>query len=156
MLVNCMTTLRRSTHRGILENVNSLVHTMLPRYFQRSRPSRSVSVAEPPCRWLAGCVAVALLVLAVGCVSAKKTESLLLEAGFKIARADTPEKQAHLRSLPEGKVIRINRNEVVYYVYADVKNNVLYVGREPEYQQYKNDLWLAQRTRENQNQAEFL
>lgn len=101
-------------------------------------------------------VMLLFLCIAVGCVSTKKTESLLLEAGFKITRADTPEKQAHLKSLPGEKLIRVNRNGVVYYVYADVKNNLLYVGREPEYQQYKNDLWLAQRTKENQNQAEFL
>jgi hypothetical protein len=106
-------------------------------------------------RLVRGVVSV-VVCLAVGCVSTKKTESLLLEAGFKITRADTPEKQAHLKSLPAGKVIRVNRDGVVYYVYADVKNNVLYVGKEPEYQQYKNDLWLAQRTSENQNQAEYL
>lgn len=92
----------------------------------------------------------------VGCKSAKQTESLLSEAGFKTIPAKTVQQQVQLNKLPAGKLSRVNRDGTLYFVYPDVAKNVLYVGKNDQYEDYKNDLWLSNHTSENANQAEFL
>ncbi len=99
--------------------------------------------------------AVALLGLVVGCTSTKQTENLLSAAGFRALPANTPEQQAHLHALPAHKVTMVIRNGKTYYAFPDVKENVLYVGQEPQYQQYQR-LRLQQQLAEDQvNAAEM-
>ena len=78
-----------------------------------------------------------LLCFAVGCASTHQTEDLLAAAGFKIIPANSPEQQAHLKSLPDHKLSMVQRNGKEYFVYPDAPNNVLYVGQNPQYQQYQ-------------------
>jgi hypothetical protein len=82
-------------------------------------------------------IAIALMTLAIGCMTTKQTESLLSEAGFKAVPAATPQQQAHLKTLPAGKVTKAQRSGKTYYVYPDVAHNVLYLGQEAQYQQYQ-------------------
>lgn len=82
------------------------------------------------------------LVMLAGCAAMKArevadTEQLLSAAGFKSKIADTPEKQAHLQSLTQDKIVPHNRDGEVYYVYADAETNSLYVGDETAYQRYQ-------------------
>jgi hypothetical protein len=80
----------------------------------------------------------ALLALAVGCATTQQTTgSMLSAAGFKIVPASTPEQQARLRTLPAQRVSRVQRDGKEYFVYPDVTQNVLYVGRNAQYQQYQ-------------------
>ena len=81
--------------------------------------------------------AVALLGLAIGCASTQHTENLLSAAGFKPVPTTTPEQETHLKSLPPRKVSMVIRNGKTYYAFPDVKQNVMYVGQEPQYQQYQ-------------------
>ena len=92
-------------------------------------------------------IAVALLALVVGCASTHQTEDLLAAAGFKIVPANSPEQQAHLKTLPNHKLSMVQRDGKEYFIYPDVKNNVLYVGQNSQYQQY-------QKLREQQKLAE--
>src|SRR5579871_5175262 len=78
-----------------------------------------------------------LLALAIGCSTTHDTENMLSAAGFKMVPANTPERQAHLNSLPADKITPVQRNGVTYYTFADPKQNVLYVGQEPQYQEYQ-------------------
>src|SRR5262245_23124988 len=80
----------------------------------------------------------ALIVLATACQTTTHKENMLSAAGFKAVPADTPERQAHLKSLPNDKITPVQRNGVTYYTFADHKNQVLYVGREEQYQKYQN------------------
>jgi hypothetical protein len=78
-----------------------------------------------------------LIGLAIGCSTTKDRENMLSAAGFKAVPADTPERQAHLTSLPADKLTTVQRNGAQYYVFPDPKQNVLYVGQEQQYQQYQ-------------------
>jgi hypothetical protein len=75
--------------------------------------------------------------VAIGCSTTKDRENMLSAAGFKAIPADTPERQTHLKSLPNDKLTTVQRNGTLYYVFPDQKQNVLYVGQEQQYQQYQ-------------------
>ena len=78
-----------------------------------------------------------LLALVIGCSTTKSTENMLSASGFKMIPANTPEREAHLNSLPANKISTVMREGTQYYVFPDKKNNVLYVGREQQYQAYQ-------------------
>jgi len=46
----------------------------------------------------------ALLAVAVGCSTTKEKENMLSAAGFQMVPANTPQTQAHLKSLPADKI----------------------------------------------------
>lgn len=98
---------------------------------------------------------VALLGLAIGCASTKHTENLLAAAGFKATPATTPEQEAHLKALPKGKVTMVIRNGKTYYAFPDLKQNVLYIGQEPQYQQYQKLRIQEQLAEDQVNAAEM-
>ena len=79
----------------------------------------------------------ALLAVAIGCTTTKERENMLSAAGFKMVPANTPEREAHLKSLPADKITSVQRQGTTYYTFPDPKNNVLYVGQEPQYQKYR-------------------
>lgn len=78
-----------------------------------------------------------VLALAIGCSSTRNNEIMLSAAGFKTVPADSAERQAHLNSLPADKITPVERNNVLYYAFPDPKKNVLYIGQEPQYQEYQ-------------------
>jgi hypothetical protein len=66
------------------------------------------------------------IALAIGCstTSTKDRESMLSAAGFKMITADTPEKEAHLKSLPANEITTVKREGIQYYVFPSAgKNN---------------------------------
>src|SRR4029077_5728291 len=80
----------------------------------------------------------ALLALAIGCASnSGQTPDLLAAAGFKPVIADTPEKQALLKTLPPGQLSLITWKGKNFYVQPDVPNNRALVGTPAEYQTYQ-------------------
>lgn len=91
-------------------------------------------------------VTVIITVLGItlaGCASMRtkkviKTEDLLTKAGFQMRLADTPEKLAHLKTLPQRKIVRHQRNGSFRYVYADTTScKCLYIGDRDAYQSYQ-------------------
>jgi hypothetical protein len=82
-------------------------------------------------------ITAAVIALAIGCATTKDRENMLSAAGFKMVPANTPERQAHLQSLPADKITPVQRGGITYYTFPDPKNNVLYVGQEQEYQRYR-------------------
>jgi len=77
------------------------------------------------------------MAVAIGCSTTKSREDMLSAAGFKMEPADTPQRQAHLKSLPADKITPVERDGITYYTFPDPKNNVLYVGQDQEYQRYR-------------------
>jgi hypothetical protein len=98
---------------------------------------------------------VILVALAIGCSTTKSTESLLSAAGFKMVPASTPAQEAHLKSLKPNQVTMAQRDGQVYYTYPDVPHNVLYVGKEPQYQEYQKLRLQKQMSDEQLNAAEL-
>jgi len=66
-----------------------------------------------------------------------ETQKHLKSAGFKIHKADTPEKLEHLSTLPQNRLVPRTRDDVLYYIFADATDcKCLYTGTEKEYQRY--------------------
>ena len=87
-----------------------------------------------------------------GCSTAKQTENLLSAAGFNTIPANTPERQAHLKTLPPHKITLVVREGKTYYVYPDQAHQVLYVGQQAQYQEYQR-LRLQNQMAQDQVQA---
>jgi hypothetical protein len=68
---------------------------------------------------------------------ATETQKHLKSAGFKVHKADTPEKLEHLSTLPQNRLVPKIRDGVSYYIFADARDcKCLYTGTEKEYQRY--------------------
>ena len=86
--------------------------------------------------------ALSVLALAAGCKTTQNTENLLSQAGFKTLTATAPEQKARLHSLRAGHLSVVQRAGKTYYIFPDVTRNLLYVGRQDEYENYENLRWL--------------
>ena len=65
------------------------------------------------------------------------TEQTLIAAGFQARPADTPSKLARLKSLPPFKVVPVQAEGRLGYVYADPNQSMLYLGSPAEYQKFQ-------------------
>ncbi len=87
-------------------------------------------------------VAIVTLMLA-GCAALQKNtvtdiEGMLTEAGFQKRAADTPQRMAHLKTLPQQRFSRHMRHGKLYFIYADAANcQCMYVGDEREFTHYQ-------------------
>jgi len=87
-------------------------------------------------------LSVPLLVLS-GCATIRRheadnTERMLTAAGFQMRPADTPERLAHLSTMPPYKVVSRTKDGNVVYTFADPENcHCLYVGGPKEYSTYQ-------------------
>jgi hypothetical protein len=95
---------------------------------------------------------LALAALGLGCATTTQTENMLSAAGFKMMPATTPEQKAHLQTLPPNKVTMVVREGKTYFVFPDAKQQVLYVGQQPQYTEYQK-LRLQKQMVEEQAQA---
>ena len=69
------------------------------------------------------------------------TVDLLSQAGFRKVPADTPQKVAHLQTLPDQRLVARTYQGKKYYVYSDPQGcKCLYVGNPTQYQSYQNIL----------------
>ena len=102
------------------------------------------SMKAPFFLWYARNVIVAfILVIALaGCAAMQnkrtaKTEEVLFKAGFQKVIADSPEKLAHLKTLPQKKIVSHQHEEGIRYIYADATLcQCMYVGDRDAYQSY--------------------
>jgi hypothetical protein len=83
------------------------------------------------------------------------TEQVLTAGGFQIKRADTPEKTAEIREMPQRRLVVSNHGEQPFWMYADAEFcKCLYVGNQSAYQRFQK---LSQRRQVAEvNQAEEL
>jgi hypothetical protein len=88
--------------------------------------------------------AVILLALTVSCVTRKQNENLLAAAGFKRVAADTPQQQAHLKTLPSYRISQLHTDGKTYFIFPDAARQVLFVGEEAQYREYKRLRWQYQ------------
>jgi hypothetical protein len=93
----------------------------------------------------------AAALLLVGCAEMQSgnTTSLLSAAGFHAMTPQTPQQQQIYAALPPYQVQRATvPGKGVFYVYKDEKAGIAYVGREREYQSYK-QLCIQQQIAQN-------
>jgi hypothetical protein len=97
---------------------------------------------------MATLVAIVLLLLLAGCVtapydegagreSAVETKRLLSEAGFEMKMAQSPEELAYMNALTQWTIIPKVQGDTIQYEYADATYcKCLYVGTGVAYQRY--------------------
>ncbi len=87
-------------------------------------------------RWSA--VAIGLVLGMAACATTAGTESLLAQAGFRQLPADSPQKVAHLQTLPERRLVARTYQGKKYYVFSDPNGcKCLYIGNPAQYQAYR-------------------
>ena len=73
-----------------------------------------------------------------GNIKRAEMEKLLRASGFKMRVADTAEKLAQLKKLPQRKIVPHEEGDKIVYIYADAKNcNCAYAGDEEAYKKYQ-------------------
>jgi hypothetical protein len=105
--------------------------------------------------WLGAVGVAALLILGAGCSTTKQTENLLSAAGFKMMPAATVEQKAHLNTIPPNKVTMVVREGTNYFVFPDPKQQVIYVGQQPQYNEYQRLRLQKQMAEDQVNAAEL-
>jgi hypothetical protein len=81
--------------------------------------------------------AAGALAALAACTTTSDKENMLSAAGFKMVPADTPAKLANLNSLPPDKITTVEQNGTLYFIFPDAEKNMLFVGKEPQYQEYQ-------------------
>jgi hypothetical protein len=87
--------------------------------------------------------AVMLILSIITCASTRdikrvEMEKLLKAAGFKMGVADTPEKLAELKKLPQRKIVPHEDGDKLVYIYADAENcKCAFAGDEEAYKKYQ-------------------
>jgi hypothetical protein len=70
--------------------------------------------------------------------SAIDNERMLAASGFQMKLADTNEKMAHLKTLPQRKLVPHQKGDEVFYVYADAMYcKCIYAGPYKAYERYQ-------------------
>jgi hypothetical protein len=67
-------------------------------------------------------------------------ESLLSQSGFKVITVTTPKQQQAVSGLAQGRCSAVTYNGKLYYVYPTGTKDKIYVGRQKQYNAYKQAL----------------
>lgn len=88
-------------------------------------------------------LAVMLTLSIIACASTRDSkradmEKLLTAAGFKMGVADTPQKLAELKKLPQREIVPHEDGDTLIYIYADAKHcKCAFAGDEEAYKKYQ-------------------
>jgi hypothetical protein len=97
--------------------------------------------------------AVAILALVAGCqtvatnnaeIATSKKEMLLSQAGFKVKTVTTPKQQQQVSLLAVDKVSAVKYQGKLYYVFPTAKKDQILVGKQAQYDAYKQALKAQQ------------
>ena len=93
----------------------------------------------------------AVLALLVACQTtgtgqapASQKESLLSQSGFKVITVTTPKQQQAVSGLAQSRCSAVKYNGKLYYVYPTGTKDRIYVGRQKQYNAYKQALAAQQ------------
>jgi hypothetical protein len=102
-------------------------------------------------RNVAGAMATLALMAACQTVStndaelaASKKEFLLAQSGFKVITVTTPKQQQAINGLAQYRVSAVKYNGKLYYVFPTAKKDKIYVGKQRQFNAYKNALTVQQ------------
>jgi hypothetical protein len=92
---------------------------------------------------------VAILALITACqtvatnnaeIAASKKEFLLTQSGFKVITVTTPKQQQAINGLAQYRVSAVKYNGKLYYVFPTATKDKIYVGRQKQFNAYKQAL----------------
>jgi len=72
--------------------------------------------------------------------SVVQKESVLSQSGFKVKTVTTPKQQQQVSQLPPNVVSAVKYQGKLYYVYPTAKKDQIYVGKQAQYDAYKQAL----------------
>src|SRR5260370_20261941 len=78
-------------------------------------------------------------------------ESLLSQSGFKVITVTTPKQQQAVSGLAQGRCSAVHYNGKLYYVFPTATKDKIYVGRQKQFNAYKQAL-AAQQARQPASQ----
>jgi long-subunit acyl-CoA synthetase (AMP-forming) len=84
-------------------------------------------------------------------LAASKKEFLLAQSGFKVITVTTPKQQQAINGLAQYRVSAVKYNGKLYYVFPTAKKDKIYVGRQKQFNAYK-QAFAAQQTIQPANQ----
>ena len=67
-------------------------------------------------------------------------EALLTQSGFKVITVTTPQQQQAVAGLTQGRVTGVKYNGKVYYVFPTGTKDKIYVGKQAQFNRYKQAL----------------
>jgi|SRR4029077_507185 len=67
-------------------------------------------------------------------------ETLLSQAGFRLKTVTTDRQREQIQSLPEGQVSAIKYQHKLYYVYPTTQKDQVFVGKQEQFDAYKQAL----------------
>jgi hypothetical protein len=73
-------------------------------------------------------------------LAASKKEFLLAQSGFKVITVTTPKQQQAINGLTQYRVSAVKYNGKLYYVFPTAKKDKIYVGRQKQFDAYKQAL----------------
>jgi len=79
-----------------------------------------------------------------GQAAASQKESLLSQSGFKTVTVTTPKQQQAVSGIAQGRCSAVKYNGKLYYVYPTGTKDKIYVGRQKQYNAYKQALAAQQ------------
>ena len=92
---------------------------------------------------------MAILALMAGCqtattnqaeLTASKKEFLLAQSGFRVITVTTPKQQQAINGLAQYRVSAVKYNGKLYYVFPTATKDKVYVGRQTQFNTYKQAL----------------
>ena len=103
----------------------------------------------------------AILVLMTACQTTgtsqsavAQKEALLAQSGFKTITVTTPKQQQAVNGLAQGRVSAVKYNGKLYYVYPTGTKDRIYVGKQAQFNRYKQALAAQQGSQPASQQAQ--
>jgi len=110
---------------------------------------------------LASAMAVVALITACQTVAtnqaeltASKKEFLLAQSAFKVITVTTPKQQQAINGLAQYRVSAVKYNGKLYYVFPTATKDKIYVGRQTQFDAYKQALAVQQASQPASQQAQ--
>ena len=83
--------------------------------------------------------------------AAPQKESLLAQSGFKVITVTTPKQQQAIAGLAQGRCSAVHYKGKLFYVFPTATKDKIYVGKQKQFNAYKNAL-AAQQTSQQTSQ----
>ena len=108
---------------------------------------------------------MAVLALVTGCqtmatnsseIAASKKENLLAQAGFKVITVTTPKQQQAINGLAQYRVSAVTYKRKLYYVFPTATKDKIYVGKQAQFNAYKQALAVQPAAQKAQQQQQML
>jgi hypothetical protein len=87
-------------------------------------------------------------------ILASQKENLLAQAGFKVITVTTPKQQQAINGLAQYRVSAVKYNGKLYYVFPTATKDKIYVGRQKQFNAYKQALAAQQTSQPAAQQAQ--